>query len=119
MWSFVRSKANQRWLWYAIERRSGKVIAYVFGTRKDEVFLQLKALLQPFGINRFYTDDWGAYKRHLDASKHEIGKQNTQKIENKHLNLRTRIKRLAKEFDLLFQDGFHARACDWVVHQPI
>ena len=97
MWSFVRSKANQRWLWHAIERRSGKVIAYVFGTRKDEVFLQLKALLQPFGINRFYTDDWGAYKRHLDASKHEIGKQNTQKIENKHLNLRTRIKRLARK----------------------
>ena len=97
MWSFVRSKANQRWLWHAIERRSGKVIAYVFGTGKDEVFLQVKALLQPFGINRFYTDDWRADKRHLDASKHEIGKQNTQKIENKHLNLRTRIKRLARK----------------------
>mgnify|MGYP001943552403 CR=1 FL=1 len=78
-------KANQRWLWHAIERTSGKVLAYVFGTRKDEVFLQLKALLLPFGISRFYTDDWGAYKRHLDGSKHEIGKQNTQTIENKQL----------------------------------
>ena len=96
MWSFVGSKANQRWLWQAIERRSGKVLAYVFGNRKDEVFLQLKALLVPFGISRFYTDDWGASKRHLDTSKHEVGKQNTQKIENKHLNLRTRIKRLAR-----------------------
>ncbi len=27
-----------------------------FGTRKNEVFLQLKALLEPFGITRFYTD---------------------------------------------------------------
>jgi len=96
MWSFVGKKANQRWLWHAIERRSGKVLAYVFGTRKDEVFLQLKALLLPFGISRYYTDDWGAYERHLDSSKHEVGKQNTQKIENKHLNLRTRIKRLAR-----------------------
>ena len=96
MWSFGEKKANQRWLWHAIERTSGKVLAYVFGTRKDEVFLQLKALLLPFGI-RHYTDDWGAYKRHLDPSKHEIGKQNTQKIENKHLNLRTRIKRLARK----------------------
>ena len=96
MWSFVGKKANQRWLWHAIERKSGKILAYVFGNRSDEVFLQLKALLLPFGISHFYTDDWGAYKRHLDASKHEVGKQNTQKIENKHLNLRTRIKRLAR-----------------------
>jgi hypothetical protein len=28
---------------------------------------------------------------------HEIGKQNTQKIERKHLTLRTRIKRLARK----------------------
>lgn len=96
MWSFVGNKAHQRWLWHAIERRSGKILAYVFGNRKDEVFLQLKALLLPFGISRFYTDNWGAYERHLDTSKHKIGKQNTQKIENKHLNLRTRIKRLAR-----------------------
>ncbi len=27
----------------------------------------------------------------------DIGKQNTQKIENKHLNLRTRIKRLVRK----------------------
>jgi len=36
-------------------------------------------LLQPFGINRFYTDDWGAYTRHLDNEKFQIGKSNTQK----------------------------------------
>ena len=88
MWSFVGNKGHQRWLWHAIERRSGLVLAYVFGDRSGGVFPQLKALLIPFGISRFYTDDWGAYKRHLDTSKHEIGKQNTQKIENKHLNLR-------------------------------
>jgi len=97
MWSYVRKKDNQRWLWHAIDRATGKVIAYVFGTRKDEVFLQLKALLSPLGISRFYTDDWGAYERHLEAAKHEIGKHNTQKIENKNLNLRTRIKRLARK----------------------
>jgi len=28
---------------------------------------------------------------------HEIGKRNTQKIERKHLTLRTRIKRLARK----------------------
>ena len=97
MWSYVAKKENQRWLWHAIDHRSGKVLAYVFGNRKDEVFLQLKALLEPFGITRFYTDGWGAYERNLESDKQVVGKQNTQKIENKHLNLRTRIKRLVRK----------------------
>ncbi len=97
MWSYVGKKANQRWLWHAIDRVTGNVLAYVLGRRKDEVFLELKDLLEPFGITRFYTDDWGAYERHLDPEKHVIGKRNTQRIERKHLTLRTRIKRLTRK----------------------
>ena len=97
MGSFVGSKANQRWLWHAIDHRTGVILAYVLGKRKDEVFERLKALLEPFGIQQFYTDDWGTYARHLDKEKHAIGKRNTQKIERKHLTLRTRIKRLARK----------------------
>ena len=36
------------------------------------------------------------YSRYLDLSKHTIGKANTQRIERKHLTLRTRIKRFAR-----------------------
>ena len=97
MWSFVGKKGNPRWLWHAIDHHTGAVLAYVFGRRKDEVFLQLKALLEPFGLTRFYTDHWGAYTRHLDADVHRQGKRNTQKIERKHLTLRTRIKRLIRK----------------------
>ena len=97
MWSFVLDKSNQRWLWHAIDHRTGEVLAYVLGKRKDIVFKQLKELLEPFGINHYYTDDWGAYERHIDEKKHHIGKRNTQKIERKHLTLRTRIKRLARK----------------------
>ena len=97
MWSFVGKKGDQRWLWHAIDHHTGAVLAYVFGRRKDEVFLQLKALLEPFGLTRFYTDHWGAYTRHLDPEVHTPGKRNTQKIERKHLTLRTRIKRLVRK----------------------
>ena len=62
----------------------------------DTVFLQLKALLEPFGITRFYTDGWGAYERHIAPEQHHVGKENTQKIESTHLNLRTRITRLVR-----------------------
>jgi insertion element IS1 protein InsB len=97
MWSFVGKKGNQRWLWHAIDHHTGKVLASVFGRRKDEVFLQLKALLEPFGLTRFSTDHWGAYARHLDADVHSPGKRHTQQIERKHLRLRTRIKRLVRK----------------------
>src|SRR5688572_19294769 len=79
MWSFVARKSNPRWLWHAIDHHTGKVLAYVFGRRQDAVFLQLKALLEPFGITRYYIDGWGAYDRHIEAEQHTVGKENTQK----------------------------------------
>jgi insertion element IS1 protein InsB len=68
----------------------------VFGRRQDDGFLKRQQLLKPFGITKFYTDGWGASERHLDAEQHQVGKENTQKIESKHINLRTRIKRLVR-----------------------
>jgi insertion element IS1 protein InsB len=97
MWAFVGRKKDQRWLWHAIDHRTGKVLAYVFGRRQDDVFVPLKALLEPCGITRFSTDYWGAYTRHIASEEHQAGKRNTQKIERKHLTLRTRIKRLARK----------------------
>jgi insertion element IS1 protein InsB len=97
MWSFVGSKRQQRWLWHAIDHQTGQVLAYVLAPHVDAALLQLQALLTPFGIEQFYTDSWGAYSRYLAPSKHTIGKANTQKIERKHLTLRTRIKRLARK----------------------
>jgi insertion element IS1 protein InsB len=97
MWSFVGKKGHQRWLWHAIDHHTGAVLAYVFGRRKDEVFLRLKALLEPFGLTRYFTDHWGAYTRHLESDVHSPGKRNTQNIERKHLTLRTRIKRLVRK----------------------
>ena len=97
MWSFVGTKHAPRWLWHAIDHQTRKVLAYGFGRRQDEGFLQLKALLAPFGITRFLTDHWGAYARHLAPEAHGPGKRNTQQIERKHLTLRTCIKRLARK----------------------
>ncbi len=39
MWSYVGKKTNPRWLWHAIDRQRGQVLAYVFGRRKEQVFL--------------------------------------------------------------------------------
>ena len=97
MWSFVGTKEKARWLWQAIDHHTGRVYAHVLGTRTDAVFLKLKALLTPFGITRYYTDKARVYQWHLPSEQHTVGKLTMQKIERKHLTLRTRLKRLARK----------------------
>lgn len=97
MWSFVGKKKQERWLWHAIDHASGKVLAYVLADHTDAALKSLMQLLTPFGIKQFYTDGWGGYARLLDEDQHEVGKHYTQKIERKHLTLRTRIKRLTRK----------------------
>lgn len=96
MQSFVGKKTNQRCLWHAIDHYSGEILAYVLGSRQDKVFLKLKRLLEPFGITTFYTDGLKTYERHLPSESRQVCKYKMQRIERKHLTLRTRIKRLAR-----------------------
>lgn len=96
-WSFVKNKNNQRWLWYAIDAATGCILSFVFGRRTDAACKQLISNLQHFNISAYFTDDWKSYAKYIPADKHVIGKLGTQKIENKNLLLRTRIKRLARK----------------------
>lgn len=98
LWSFVRSKANQRWTWYLIERHTGIIIAWENGRRTDKVLQQLLGNVQNIPITVCHTDDWGAYSRLFPTHyRHFIGKDNTWKIERKNLNFRTHIKRLNRK----------------------
>ncbi|WP_255538040.1 IS1 family transposase, partial [Halomicronema sp. CCY15110] len=56
MWSFVQSKRQQRWLWHAIDHRTGDVLAYVLAPHEDQAIEILMALLTPFGIQQFYAE---------------------------------------------------------------
>jgi insertion element IS1 protein InsB len=97
MWGCVGDNKTARWLWHAIDHHTGQVLAYVLGNRTDEVFLALQALLKPFGMTRYDTDKWGAYRRYLPPAQHVIGKLPMQTIERKHLTWRTRLKRLNRQ----------------------
>ena len=48
-------------------------------------------------MRRFYTDGAEVYERHLEPTQQTVGKTHTQKIERKHLTLRTRLKRLVRK----------------------
>ena len=102
-WSYVQNKRNPRWLWWVEDHDTGEVVAFLFGPvrrcgRTNESFSRLLTLLTQSGIvvSRWFTDYWWAYYDLLPTAIHRAGKDQTQSIERKHLDLRTRIKRLAR-----------------------
>ncbi|OKP01943.1 transposase [Xenorhabdus eapokensis] len=52
-WSFVSSKKNQRWLWYAWEPRLKRIVAHVFGDRSMATLRKFLELLSPFNMSGF------------------------------------------------------------------
>jgi insertion element IS1 protein InsB len=54
-------------------------------------------LLEPFEINIVYSDNNFAYQSRITDSEVVTGKKNTQKIERKHLSLRTWRSRLVRK----------------------
>jgi len=96
MWSFVHDKSQQYWLWWMIDHNTGEPLAYTFGTREHANLDELRDILAlNFDIGTIYTDGNPAY---LDITESKViqGKRNTQKIENKHLALRTWCSRLIR-----------------------
>lgn len=97
MWSFVHNKSQQYWLWWAIDHNTGEPLAYCFGTREHKYLDELLELLADFNINIVYSDNNYAYKSRITDSKVITGKRNTQRIERKHLSLRTWCSRLVRK----------------------
>jgi insertion element IS1 protein InsB len=49
------------------------ILSHATLLEKYGIQAELKGLLEPFGITRFYTDGWGAYERHIDESREMLG----------------------------------------------
>ncbi|MDR0797334.1 MAG: IS1 family transposase [Nitrososphaerota archaeon] len=71
-------------------------LAYCFGTHEHKYLDELRTLLAPFHISIVYCDENIAYKSHIPESIVTPGKRNTQRIERKHLPLRTWCSRLVR-----------------------
>ena len=74
-WSYVGSKKQQRWLFYADEPRDKRIIAHVFGTRTQATFRSLLDKLSGFNLSFFCTDGWAPYRDRLPKEKHSQGKR--------------------------------------------
>jgi len=75
-----------------------RVLAFVLWRRTHATFRRLLAVLRAAGwaFEQWLTDAWGAYAVGLPAEQHLVGKGPLQRLERKHLTLRTRLKRLTR-----------------------
>lgn len=96
MWSFVRGKKLQRWLWYAWEPRLKRIIAHAFGDRSTNTLKILLKRMEHLNVAFWCTDNFSAYNV-LPNDKHIVGKIYTQRIERENLTLRNRLKRLNRK----------------------
>lgn len=99
MWGRVYSKKTPCWLWHAIDHDTGSVVAYVLGTREEEMLWELWETISELNVKvvEVYSDNNFAYHNVIPFNILVTGKRNTQKIERKHLTFRTRLKRLARK----------------------
>jgi insertion element IS1 protein InsB len=97
MWSFYPDKTHQIRLWWAIDHQTGEVIAFWFGTGEHKNPDRLLEPLKPLNIGNVYTDGNYAYYERFSREVLIITRKNIQRIERKHLSLRTWRARLVRK----------------------
>jgi insertion element IS1 protein InsB len=102
MWSFVGKRANQQWIWIAMDARTRQAIAFHVGDHRRDSAKHLWAKI-PWVYRAqatFHTDQYGAYtgvipvERHKAITKHA---RKTNHLERFNNTLRQRLSRLIRE----------------------
>jgi IS1 family transposase len=99
MHSFVQRKANEQWLWLALDRAARQIIAFHVGDRSRKSARQLWANLPAVYREQatFYTDQYVVYQGVIPADRHKALTKKarlTNHIERFNNMLRQRVSRL-------------------------
>lgn len=96
MWHFVGNKNNKVWIIKAIDRATGKILAWEQGGRDAATVQKLYEKLKHLDKCIFYTDAWEAFAKVLPSERHKVGKQYTTSIEQNNSNTRHFIARFTR-----------------------
>jgi IS1 family transposase len=99
VWSYVGSRQNKLWLWFALCRRTRQIVAFVLGCRGTFTAKRLhQAIPKDYQHCLRYTDLWLPYKDafppHLHSSSH---RPNTNHIERFNNTLRQQNPKLVRK----------------------
>ena len=101
LWSFVYSKANQRWVWIALCRRTRQSVAFFIGDRSEISGRELwDRIPKTYRGCHTFSDFWDAYQKVFATGKHHsVGKGSgeTAHVERWNLTLRQRLARFVRK----------------------
>ena len=98
IWTFVKHrKQGKRWLWYAYDKETRKILGFQVGKRNDKSCKSLLKKLSHLKIEKYCTDEWKSYKKYIQQEQHIISKRKTTHIERKNRDFRTHLKRLCRK----------------------
>lgn len=101
LWSFVKRKSAQAWVWIALCRRTRQVVACVIGDRSEVTCRRLwQALPARYRQGLCFTDFWHAYLAIIPDAQHlPSGKESgqTAHVERWNNTLRQRLARFVRK----------------------
>ncbi len=121
LWSFMRTRRNQRWLWVALCRRTRQIVAYFVGDRSADSYRAWRQRIpQSYRACCSCRDFWEAYQLAFDAATYRaVGKETgeTDHVERWNNTLRQRLARFVRK-TLAFSksDHFHKVALKLFIH---
>ncbi len=101
LWSFVYRRANKRWIWLALCRRTRQVVAYAIGNRGEATCRLLwERVPKAYRHGLLYSDFWESYRKVLPEGQHrQVGKSSgqTNHVERWNCTLRQRLGRFVRK----------------------
>jgi insertion element IS1 protein InsB len=101
LWSFVGSKAEERWVWLALCRRTRQVVAYWVGDRSEASAVRLwRQIPNDYVHCASFSDRWAAYRHVFDVRRHRMvdkAEGQTAHVERWFNTLRQRLARFTRK----------------------
>ena len=90
----------------AVDRRTGRTVAWVLGGRDTATFRRLYEKVKHLKNCFFYTDNWSAFAEVLPPERHIIGKEHTTDIERDNSNTRHHLGRFTRRTKVVSKKEF-------------
>ncbi|MBF0515959.1 MAG: IS1 family transposase, partial [Nitrospirae bacterium] len=104
--AFYWVKKNKTWIIKALDRSTGRTVAWVLGNRNAATFEKLYLKVAHLKDCIFYTDDWDAFAKILQTERHVIGKAHTIAIEQDNSNTRHHLGRMTRRTKVVSKKSY-------------
>lgn len=120
MWSFVQKKAEKRWVWTAMCRRTRQIVAYAIGDHSEKSCQQLwDSIPSRYKDKHCYSDFWQAYQAVIPSEQHTaVGKRSgeTNHMERWYGTVRQWMGRYTrKTLSFSKKDEYHTLFTRWFI----